>query len=1056
MSLLIIINMGLAKDVDASRVVRVGWFETGDFTPPEKSTGAHGYYYEYLQALAQYTGWTFEYVRGTWQECLDRLETGEIDILSFVQKTAKREKIYGFPKLPMGVTNGWLVTGRNSRILAADAPSLQGIAVGIVDGNAYNDDMKRYCQKIGCSVRFVSYPTLDAISPALEKGEIDAAVVADEDITPSEQYLFKLNSENQYLVTSIENQDVLSELDQAIIQLNSYLPDLCNDLYRKYFQRNNQDKPKFSSAEKAFIEKHPQILVKYDSGWPPIEYYDESSGKYMGISPSIFNLISTKCGIKFVYEGATSGEVLSEIKGNDSKNVLTTISYDYLWASQHNVNITQPFITSPIVKIGKNIDAENPVVAINRDAFFSYLLRDELKGINVLSFPRQEQRLEAVRTGKADYTFVTEDQAEYYLSIPKYSDLTVRKVRGYEQKICISVTKNSDPELLTILSKSLFSITRSEMAEIIKNNTIKLHEMTILDIFYKYRLVISIVSCFAFIALVSIIALFISMSRSSKRISKAYEQEKAALAAAKQASLAKTEFLSRMSHEIRTPMNAIIGLDALALMEKGLSQPLVDYLQKIGISARFLLSLINDILDMSRIESGHMVLKKESFNFEDMIGDINTILYEQCRANGLEYECVLKSFTEESYIGDATKLQQVLINLLGNAIKFTPKGGKIHFMIEQLSRTKEKAHLRFDICDTGIGIDKKFIPHLFEAFTQENRGRTSPFGGTGLGLAIAQNIINLMEGKITVQSMKNVGSVFSVDVELGISADSLQPRDISKKLMPLQTLIVDDDIIICQHTQMILRNAGFKTEYADSGRAAVEMVITRHKTHHDYDLIILDWQMPDMDGIETTREIRKIVGPEVTIIIMTAYDWSEVEKQGRAAGVDLYMKKPLFASSVTRAFENVFLHKGAKDPERQPEFDFSGRRILLAEDNTINAEIARNMLERKGCQVKLAVNGAEAVEAFAAAPVAWFDAILMDVRMPIMDGLDATKAIRAMRKEDAKTVPILAMTANAFQEDAKASLEAGMNAHLTKPITPITLYTALQRHFDQGHPAQAE
>jgi len=520
-----------------------------------------------------------------------------------------------------------------------------------------------------------------------------------------------------------------------------------------------------------------------------------------------------------------------------------------------------------------------------------------------------------------------------------------------------------------------------------------------------------------------------------------------ALAAAEQASVAKTEFLSRMSHEIRTPMNAIIGLDAIALQEKDISTAMVDHLQKIGISARFLLSLINDILDMSRIESGRMMLKNEPFDFEEIINGINTILYEQCRNSSIDYDCVLKSYTEAGYVGDATKLQQVLLNILGNAVKFTPKGGKIHFMIEQTARNRERAKLRFEISDTGIGIDEKFLPHIFEPFSQENRGRTSSYGGTGLGLAISKNIVNLMGGDITVHSIKNIGSNFIVEVELGLREDDVRRRNIGEKpIKPLFTLIVDDDVIICRHTQMILNDAGLKAEWADCGADAVEKVAGMHKAHNDYDLVLLDWQMPDMDGIETARKIRTIVGPEVTIIIMTAYDWADIELKARAAGVDMFMKKPIFASSVTKAFENVFSKKKDEtEPEESRDFDFSGKRVLLAEDNEINAEIAKHILESKNCTVELAQNGAEAVESFAQAQCGYYNAILMDVRMPVMDGLEATKAIRAMRKADSKSIPIIAMTANAFQEDVNLSLESGMNLHLAKPIEPMTLYKALER-----------
>ena len=523
-----------------------------------------------------------------------------------------------------------------------------------------------------------------------------------------------------------------------------------------------------------------------------------------------------------------------------------------------------------------------------------------------------------------------------------------------------------------------------------------------------------------------------------------------ALAAAEQASVAKTEFLSRMSHEIRTPMNAIIGLDAIALQEEGLSASMEDHLQKIGISARFLLSLINDILDMSRIESGRMVLRSEPFNFKELIDGINTILYEQCRESGLEYECILKSMTEDTYVGDVTKLQQVLVNILGNAVKFTPRGGKILFTIEQLRRGVRRARLRFEVSDTGIGIDDDFLPHLFEPFSQENRGRTSEYGGTGLGLAISRNIVSLMGGEITVHSIKNIGTGFTVEVDLGLSPDAVARRALfDPKLKPLKTLIVDDDVVVCQHTQMILKEAGMKAEWVSSGMDAVETVTEAHSHHRDYELVLLDWQMPDMDGIATARELRKVVGPEVTIIIMTAYDWANIEKQALAAGVNCFLRKPLFASTVVETVENILLNRPLDDdgPE-PPAYDFSGRRVLLAEDNGINAEIARNILQVKHCQVETAANGVEAVESFAAAPAGYFDAILMDIRMPVMDGLEATKTIRAMRKTDSRTIPIIAMTANAFQEDVNQSLASGMDVHLSKPIEPPLLYGTLARLFE--------
>ena len=523
------------------------------------------------------------------------------------------------------------------------------------------------------------------------------------------------------------------------------------------------------------------------------------------------------------------------------------------------------------------------------------------------------------------------------------------------------------------------------------------------------------------------------------------EMLRSALESARQASVAKSEFLSRMSHEIRTPMNAIIGLDTIALQEEGISASMLDHLRKIGISARFLLSLINDILDMSRIESGKMLLKTEAFDFRGCIDSINAILYAQCQERGLDYDCVLKGYVAESYIGDRTKLQQVLLNILGNAVKFTPRGGKVHFLIEQVLQSGDTARLRFTIADTGRGIDQEFLPHIFETFSQEETGRTSVYGGTGLGLAICKSLVSLMDGTIEVHSIKDMGTDFEVEVRLGVTAQDQRWRAAAQagRPGPLFTLVVDDDVIVCQHAEIVLKQAGFAPEWVCSGQAAVGRVKDCHAAGHDYDLILIDWKMPEMDGIETARCIRRVVGPEVTILILTAYDWTGIEQKAREAGVDSFMRKPLFASSVLQAYSEAKAHREPAAVKRC--YDFSGRRILLVEDNEINAEIAQSLLEMVHCTVDIAQNGVEAIQAFIQAKPGSYAAILMDIRMPVMDGLEATRAIRAIKRADAAGIPIVAMSANAFDEDVKKSLASGMDAHLSKPIEVDILYATLDQ-----------
>ncbi|MEG0834493.1 MAG: response regulator [Christensenellaceae bacterium] len=527
---------------------------------------------------------------------------------------------------------------------------------------------------------------------------------------------------------------------------------------------------------------------------------------------------------------------------------------------------------------------------------------------------------------------------------------------------------------------------------------------------------------------------------------------KDALLAAQQASTAKSDFLSRMSHEIRTPMNTIIGMSTLASGCVNDPVQVSEYISKVGIAARFLLSLINDVLDMSRIESGKMFIRYEEIQFEKFINAINAICYDQAKEKGIEYDAIFTNFTEEIYIGDEIKLQQVLINILANAIKFTPVGGKVQFIVNQEKISLDKALVKFTVNDTGIGISNEFLPLLFEPFEQQQGSVTTPYYGTGLGLAICRNLIELMGGKISVNSIEGVGSEFIVEVKLGISEKNRQTVKSKPNVYidNLKALIVDDDIIICRNMQRILIDMHMQAEYLVSGAMAVDAVREKWKKKELYDIILWDWKMPDMDGIEATREIRKIVGSYVTIIIMTAYDWVAIELEARQAGVNLFLSKPVFQSSLSSALEKIYSFKVRSGKSTLPhEYDFTGKRVLLVEDHILNIEVAKKLLGIKNLEVEVAENGLQAIETFAQKIDGYYDAILMDIRMPVMDGLTAAKAIRLMRKTDAKTIPIIAMTANAFDEDIEKTKAAGMNAHLAKPIEPFLLYQTMQRFLHE-------
>ena len=528
-----------------------------------------------------------------------------------------------------------------------------------------------------------------------------------------------------------------------------------------------------------------------------------------------------------------------------------------------------------------------------------------------------------------------------------------------------------------------------------------------------------------------------------KKLAQQQESLHAALDHANQANKAKTAFLSNMSHEIRTPMNAIIGLNNIALDDPTISEKTREYLEKIGISAHHLLGIINDILDMSRIESGRMSIKSEEFSFAKMLEQVNTIINGQCNDKGLHYECRNVGHIEDYYIGDDMKLRQVLINILGNAVKFTPEGGTVSFTIEDVNRLNNQATLRFTIRDTGIGMSEEFLPRIFDAFSQEDSSSTSKSGSTGLGMPITKSIVELMNGHIVVESEKGVGTTFIVTITL-MQANREAGDESELELHPheMSVLVIDDDRIACEHAQLVLSHLGITCETVLSGEEAVELVRLRHTRRDDFNLILVDWKMPGMDGVETTKQIRSIVGNDTPIIILTSYSWEDIEGEAREAGVDTFAAKPLFAGTVMDEFRTAFRKKSTK-PAR-PTVDLKGRRVLLAEDVAINAEIMMMVLSMREIDVDHAENGKVAVAMYQDHEPGYYDAILMDMRMPEMDGLEATQIIRATDKADATTIPIIALTANAFDEDVQRSMQAGLNAHLSKPIEPDLLFETLE------------
>lgn len=522
-----------------------------------------------------------------------------------------------------------------------------------------------------------------------------------------------------------------------------------------------------------------------------------------------------------------------------------------------------------------------------------------------------------------------------------------------------------------------------------------------------------------------------------KELEKSHKELEQALIIAQHANLAKTTFLNNMSHDIRTPMNAIIGFTSLAASHINNIEKVKEYLKKIATSSEHLLSLINDVLDMSRIESGKVKIEEKPLHLPDLLHDIRTIVQPTVSSKQLDFLIDTVDVIDEDIITDKLRLTQVILNILGNGIKFNKTRGTISLRIKQMKGAPAGyAKYNFIIRDTGIGMSKEFQQHIFEAFTRENNSTISGIPGTGLGMAITKNIVEIMGGSIRVKSEEGVGTEFTVCLTFKLSGEKRIYEKI-ENLQGMKVLVADDDTDTCLSVSNMLTEIGMRSEWTVSGKEAVIRAKHAMDIGDDFYAYIIDWLMPDMNGIETVRRIRRVIGDDKPIIILTAYDWTDIEEEAREAGVTYFCEKPLFMSELR---DLLAQRKQQEEPVRPTNIaSHKGKKILLVEDNTLNQEIATYILKDAGFIIEVADDGDVAVERLEQAQPGEYDLVLMDIQMPRMDGYEATRRIRALNKEYCANVPIIAMTANAFAEDKEKAFEVGMNGYLSKPINVAEL-----------------
>ncbi|MCM1122906.1 MAG: response regulator, partial [Eubacterium sp.] len=637
-----------------------------------------------------------------------------------------------------------------------------------------------------------------------------------------------------------------------------------------------------------------------------------------------------------------------------------------------------------------------------------------------------------------------------------YSSIVQRQLSGYDkanelkvsyldktEELCLLVDQDS-AVLSVILNKMINQISSEEITgTLLQYASIEQAEPTLTDFFKQYAYLVAIVFIIFFAVLALVFIFYIKKSRAyNKRQAQMQNSLENALEQADAANKAKTNFLSSMSHDIRTPMNAIVGMTDIAKKHTDDQEKLNDCLDKITLSSQHLLTLINDVLDISKIESGKLTLAPINFSLRRLVENLVNIVRPMIKSRAQEFDVHIHGIDCEILYGDELRISQVFINILSNAVKYTPEGGKIILDLYEEHIDEQTVRLTYVVQDNGIGMSHEYMGHMFDAFTRADDSRTNKIQGTGLGLAIVKQMVMLMNGTIDCESELNKGTTFTVKLELPIGEE----EDREYMIPPIDILLVDDDEIFLTVTEHVIEEMGAKVETAGYGEQAIELVKKRHEAGSDYAIAMVDWKMPEMDGGQTVRAIRAIAGANTSIILVTAYDWSDIEEEAKNSGADGFICKPLFKSYLSEKIEHILkADEGSNIITENGNEDLKGLHILIAEDNDINWEVASEVLGMYEIATEHAENGKQAVEMMENAADGKYDLILMDVQMPIMNGREATVEIRKSSRDYVKNIPIIAMTADAFAEDVASCLAAGMDGHVAKPIDTDKLCQEIRR-----------
>ncbi|MCR5258582.1 MAG: response regulator [Desulfovibrio sp.] len=1023
--------------------VRIGYYKNAIFQKGAKPGAARsGYAYEYCLKIAEYAGWKYEYVYGSFGELYDRLLKGEIDLLAGLARTENRTGRIGYPEHPMGEMPYLLMKRQGDSRISADPASLSGMSIGAVDG-APAAELEAWLARHGAMARIRRFSSPAELYQAFgrsgtEENRLDAFVAMDGGalMRNRAEAVLAFGLADYYLCTAASRPDLLAELNAAQAHLQAEEPLWLGALRMKHYPGTLADASP-SAGEKAWLASHRSLRVGCMADYLPYSDAD-AKGQAAGMVRDLVAGMLKKLGadsLETSFKVYPSYREMTDALAKGEIDVAFPVAGEPYWAETSGLRQSNPVLTPSTALVYRSDDAgmKPRTIAVNaaNDMQVRYVEANFPNAGLLVQLPSIEACLSAVLFGQADATVLDGLRGGEILSNAKFAILSARPLpHANPRRFGVRM---SDEGLLRLINRGLALAGEEWIQSLAVKHAAGLRSWTLADIAK---------ACAAALATLAVLLFALSARRSKLEAARKEEarqklEEKnwelatsrkkltKALAEAKRASRAKTDFLNSISHDVRTPMNAIAGFAAMAESHQDSPEKVRDCLFKIGISSRHLLSLLNNVLDMSRIESGKAKLEKAEVNLSELLRGVRAIVNDGAQSKGV-FLSVDADIVHERVCADRLRISQILLNLLSNAVKFTPEGGRIRFSIAELpSSSPGMADFRFAVKDSGIGMSPEFTKTVFDAFTRERTSAVASTQGTGLGMAISKRLAEMMGGTIAVESREGEGSEFTVVLPLKTIGPAPEPSAATQG----RAAAAAGGKGFLRSVQPAMRRLGMEGRFA-SGAADAVQAVAEAKGNRPA-LFIADWDAPLMDGAEAVRAVRASSGGDAVFI--AACSWNEAGDEARATGADCFMLKPCIAAALLRVAEGRFEARHRPGSATGAAGQFAGARILLAEDNEFNREIAVDLLGDAGFEVDVAENGAEALAKVETAPAGWYAIVLMDIQMPAMDGYEAARRIRALSDPAKAGVPIVAVTANAFEEDRKTALEAGMDGHLPKP-----------------------